>query len=372
MIDRAPKTSALGRPAAGLSRYYMDCGWYRHPKFAGQPLEALFLFEAAVGYCTEHATDGRMAADLEQLSLDLGVRLSVVRKGAKALIDIGVWRHTGDSIVVVGWAGHNPTKGELDEYRQVKSKQGSYGNHRRWHVDRDKPDAECDHCLQEGLATATPRDRSSDVASDASLATHLGWVGMASLSEASRTAPPADPANGAGERSSHDEEDVLRQTWTRLAEHDLRTWLSEDETHRCTNRAGWLREAANRRRATHDHDARAELATQPGLTAEQLAEILDPACGPDDGGQARADRAAADTAARAEAGRRFDADHAAWAAEADRYVVRLDPDERAALEAKFGEEIPPGPLHGRLVADRIRQHVMPHRPEPTLPVRGDE
>lgn len=139
----SPKPTPLGRPATGLSRYFMDCGWYRHPKFAGQPVEALFLFEAAVGYCTEHNTNGRMSGDLEQLSLDLGVKLTVVRKGARSLLDLGVWRRADTTIEIVGYANHNPLAEEVVEYSESQRQRGTYGNHVRHHVNKNVRNRDC-------------------------------------------------------------------------------------------------------------------------------------------------------------------------------------------------------------------------------------
>lgn len=366
MPERKPP--ALGRPAAGLPRYYMDCGWYRHPKFRGLPIEALFVFEAGVGYSTEHASDGLMAGDLEQLSLDLGIKHSTVRKGAAALIDRGAWRIEGDVIRIAGWADHNPTKGELDEYRQVKSKQGSYGNHRRWHVERNKPDPTCTLCVSEGLTANNPTDHpGSDIASDGSLANRMGWYGMGSSSERVATDPPTDPEPGAGEQSSRSDEDLLTATWNRLATHDLDQYLTADERHTIRNRTAWLKQAATQRRDRHEHQALAEIAgrTTP-LDPIQLAEILDPTCGPDDGGAARARAAAEATAARAATQRAQAEAIAAWTEQADERLATLDDLATLQLHLEAAEGLPAGiPERARsvLIRNRVRRLAMGEPPD---------
>lgn len=175
------KVPSLGRPATGLPRYYMDCGWYRHHKYRGLPIEALFLFEAGVGYCTQHATDGVMSADPEDLSLEVGVRLAVVRKGLAALVDRGIWVRAGGEVSFPDWGEHNPTKEEIEELSESRSKSGSWGNHVRHHLKKGVAKPDCEHC----------QDGSQPVASGSQVRSQEG------------VAPPRNPDRKSSQTSSH-------------------------------------------------------------------------------------------------------------------------------------------------------------------------
>lgn len=145
-MSSAPSTS-LARLATGLPRYFMDCGWYRHPRFAGLPIEALFVFEAAVGYSTQHGSDGELPADHEDLSLALGIRAAVVKKAINALIERQAVEVSCGRLVIRGWESHNPTSAEVRQRASERSASGSLGNHRRWHEQKGEFDANCQFCV---------------------------------------------------------------------------------------------------------------------------------------------------------------------------------------------------------------------------------
>lgn len=155
-----PPKSRLGRNARGLPRYYMDVGWWRHPNFVGLPPEALFVFSAIIGYSTEHATDGVVPANHEDLAAALGIRATVARKAVGPLLDRGCLQEKESSLVVPNWDEHNPTAEDIDAHAATRSQAAVAGNHRRWHVDRGVfvPD-ECDLCLRDGppLQTGSPK-----------------------------------------------------------------------------------------------------------------------------------------------------------------------------------------------------------------------
>lgn len=149
----ADDRTKLGRPATGLPRYYMDVGWYRHPRFLGLPLEALFVFEASIGYCYEHELSGDLPSHHEDLATALGLRATAVKKAIPLLIDRGVYERTGDGLVIRNYADHNPTGEEVQRRAAEKSSAGSWGNHKRWHLDRNIIAEDCDHCLSSHLGS---------------------------------------------------------------------------------------------------------------------------------------------------------------------------------------------------------------------------
>ena len=67
---------------------------------------------------------------------------------AARLVKAGMWHPTkrdGEpGYVFHDWADHNPTKDDNDP-----SKSGTFGNHMRWHVQRQMVKADCDHCPSE-------------------------------------------------------------------------------------------------------------------------------------------------------------------------------------------------------------------------------
>lgn len=170
---------ALGRPATGLPRYFMDCGWYRHPNYAGLPVEALFLMEAIVGYSTEHATDGRAPADPEDLAAALGVRISIARKGLRPLLDRGRLQLAGTEVKVPGWEDHNPTAAEIEAHTAERSTAGAKGNHQRWHVEKGVTKPGCPWCESpEDRSSESLSDRSSDPTAIANGSHGMGWDGI--------------------------------------------------------------------------------------------------------------------------------------------------------------------------------------------------
>lgn len=144
----ADERTRLGRPATGLPRYYMDVGWYRHPRFAGLPPETLFVFEAAIGYCHEHESNGDLPADTEDLSLALGVRLSIVRKAVPQLIDRCAFEDLGELLHVRKYEDHNPTASEIRARADERSESGAYGNHVRHHEKKGVVSDGCKFCAE--------------------------------------------------------------------------------------------------------------------------------------------------------------------------------------------------------------------------------
>lgn len=84
----ARKTS-LARSAAGLPRYYMDSGWWRHPRNISLDLAAIGLYSCIVGACNEHATNGDLPARAKDVAKMLGLDACAVRRPLRALIDAG-------------------------------------------------------------------------------------------------------------------------------------------------------------------------------------------------------------------------------------------------------------------------------------------
>lgn len=142
--------TGLGRGARGLPRFWLDVRWWRTERFHGLDPAALFVWQACVSACNESTTDGALPADLDDLSMFLGVRRSWLDDTIPALLDAGVLarRHGGrhDRLVIPGFTDHNPSKADVDGLRKERSKAGRKGNHTRHHVNQGVVDPECEFC----------------------------------------------------------------------------------------------------------------------------------------------------------------------------------------------------------------------------------
>lgn len=140
--------TSLARPAKGLPRYFMDCGWHRHIRFAGLDPAVLFVFDATVGYCTEHGTEGYAPSNPEDLALAIGVKASYVKKALPLLIERDALLDKADRVYVRGWSDHNPTNAEVEDRAKERSVSGTRGNHIRWHVNKGVVDPGCPFCME--------------------------------------------------------------------------------------------------------------------------------------------------------------------------------------------------------------------------------
>jgi hypothetical protein len=221
----------LGRAAAGLPRYYMDTGWWRARRFTGLPLDALGLVRCIVSHGNEHATDGHVPADPEDLAAAVGLRARDVRKALKPLLEREVLARDGDELVLVGWSDHNPTKADVEAYTAERSTLGGYGNHVRHHEQKGVRKDGCEWCDQP--PTASQPGRSSDPGSDppsdpepvAASSHGMGWELLTHPQTGSTTRPrhpatttPAStrpPASSDAETTTEPEPPAPRSATTR-------------------------------------------------------------------------------------------------------------------------------------------------------------
>lgn len=342
------KRAGLGRPASGLPRYYMDTGWWRSRRFAGLPLDSIGLMQCIVSHGTEHATDGHVPADPEDLAAAVGLRAREVRKALKPLVDRGILTRIGSGIgsefVVDGWAEHNPTKAEVEAMTDERSSLGKSGNHKRWHVDRGVIEPTCSLCMQgertdsDGAATASRdpgsdpvSDRSSDPASDpvgdrpsdpkaiAKRSHGMGWDGKTPLPPTSQRRSPRRagrpegedlPPDGAaedavdlpvsyvrcelGRRAGHlvhrtgRADDDRRRLFTLMAHTDA--WRREQEGETIRNRTRWIATTAEGYAESLTAKANHLLTEHPTWWLDHIAEQMtdDGRYGPLDGGTHRA------------------------------------------------------------------------------------
>lgn len=255
----------LGRGATGLPRYYMDVGWWRSRRFAGLPLEAIGLMSCIVGYGTEHATDGRLPANHEDLAAALGVRATAVRRAIAPLLERGVLvpisDDEGEALVVRSWEDHNPTKAEVEAWSSERASSGAKGNHQRWHAARGIVDPACPWCdSPTDRNSESPPDRCSDPSAIANRSHGMGWDRNTdtSSSDTSTTRPVDD--------------DPVSAAIAILAQGDLARRQSEKGP--VGNPTAWLRTASNARRKDHARTLHALHRQHPDWTPPVLASAI--------------------------------------------------------------------------------------------------
>lgn len=288
MAKRPVPASSLGRLATGLPRFYMDVGWWRHPTYAGLDESTLFVAHAAVGYCTEHGTDGALPGDPDALAQAVGVKIAAARKAVKLLVERGAWVHDGPFVRIAGYAQHNPTKAEVTEYADQRSALARKANHQRWHVARGVVDPGCDLCPPtdpQGIPPGTPQGLPTGIHQESH---GMGWYGNT----------PSPPSPGPTPTEATEEEQppldkLLEATWPHMARQLTDDAIANGEAQP-RNRAAYERTVATNLAETHAATAQAIAAScVRRLAPWELAERLDPRCGPDDGGATRAAQAAA-------------------------------------------------------------------------------
>lgn len=323
----------------------LDDAFLRNRKVVAAPPSARLLYIAGLCWSAGALTDGRIPRTvLPQLLADSGAR----RKDAENLVEVGLWESTTDAYFVPDYLDYNPSSKQIHEERarerEKKRRQRAVGASS---VDNGAAGRFMSRHLSLGDNTG---DSPGDTAGE------------------SRRESPATPSpSPCRESSSTDtrvgpaaaEEEILTATWQRMATCHLRLEL-ERNPGSIQHPDGWKRTDATRCRDLHEQRARAEIAATPTISPEQLAENLDPACGPDDGGHARALAAAADTEARAEAERQRHATDQAWQAEAERHLSDLDTARRLELERQAEIDTAPAParIRKRAVHARLLQLTM--------------
>lgn len=119
---------------------------FRDPKVRKAGRDAALLFVASLCYCQDQLTDGHIPADhLAVLAAEAWTKPGA----AKALVAHGLWVEDNGGYLVARWGEWNRPAAEVRESIEAKSQGGAYGNHVRWHVEREQPSPTCRYCSQE-------------------------------------------------------------------------------------------------------------------------------------------------------------------------------------------------------------------------------
>jgi hypothetical protein len=88
------------------------------------------------------------------------------QRDAGRLVEVGLLERGADGYRVTGWLQRNPSREAIERKSHAKSRGARHANHRRWHVEQDSPDPDCEWCQKEGLTTDQTTDLNSDQTSD--------------------------------------------------------------------------------------------------------------------------------------------------------------------------------------------------------------
>lgn len=109
---------------------------------AGANAELLFL--RSLAFARANRTDGLV----EDFDLDeLGTGLPCAEDDALTLVRVGLWVPSGSGWLIRSWEKWNPANA---------SESGTFGNHKRWHLDRGLVALNCPHCPQEPSESSPP------------------------------------------------------------------------------------------------------------------------------------------------------------------------------------------------------------------------
>ena len=240
--------------------------FFDHPKAHDLPPTAVTIFLRAICYSSKHLTDGR-------------VPLSVICSWGYAR-----WRHSLDTLSTCSLVTMSEECIQIHDYldyqrsaeeaRNIKAKRASAG-------------------AKGGKAKAAKAKQTPSKVLDGALA------------EKRREDSPSSPPQISGEQPTTKaayggEEELTRAVLAHMARCDLER--ERDSGRIITNEVGWLRKAAENRKANHADAiahliARRTTGTHYALHVE-IAEDIDGRCGPSDGGAARAQVLAAEAEAR--------------------------------------------------------------------------
>lgn len=327
----------------------IDDQFLTHPKALAAGKDGRALFIAALCHSAAHLTDGIVA----RTSLPTIAAAADVRGPSTAarLVAVGLWHEHPDGWEIHDYHDHNPTSDDVKAQRELvsrrRSEAGKRGAAKRWGNGKadSKPMANADS--QNGKAVAPSPSPSL-------------------IPPSPPIAPPTEtPPNVAGAGAPTDDDNPTTRTVEAALDHmaqcDLHRARAEGQPIR--QPAAWTRTARTNRANAHRHDLTVLAAGQPGIDPVDLAEQIDLACGPLDGGTARAQRRWEREQAEGEAADRQAAETRARRRRADQTIARLrtdDPQRLAELEAQADAALDPDLTVGRktLALQKLRQLVL--------------
>lgn len=256
----------------------LDDTFTEHPKIAALSAGAFRLHVEAICYSARNLTDGVIPDDaLRRVS---GARSAT--KYAQELHAIGAWERAENAWVIHDYLHFQPSREQVMSDREKARERKAKSRSSRRDSTRDKPPGHAvtpppGHAVSHGGSHTTPTRPDPKPSSS----------------------PPADssvtPSNGAasgGEEETREEfiEATLNACWELMADQTLERVRAEGQT--VHNAAAWKRATianlAEEHRAAALHHIGSRTAGMYYDLHVEVAEALDPRCGPADGGAKRA------------------------------------------------------------------------------------
>lgn len=87
-------------------------------------------------------------------------------RDAGRLAEVDLLKRQDDGWFITGWFDRNPSREAIEQKSAAKARGARLANHRRWHVEFDSPDLQCEWCQKDDQTTDQTTDRSRDQSSD--------------------------------------------------------------------------------------------------------------------------------------------------------------------------------------------------------------
>lgn len=238
----------------------LDVDFPSDPKFLRAGPVAGYLYFVSLALIKRTKSDGIIAS--EQLAtLCVGFPGKPDTHAAR-LVEAGLWEPVEGGWTAPAYLKRNPARAQVEEKSERKRLASVKANHDRWHSDGKRSD-DCPHCIRPPSDFGGPPDP------------------VASPSPKPETEPEPETAplrrepssSGTSAARSNDDDRTAAATRT-LAERALTR--REAEVGPVANRGRWLAAATEARRREHADAAGRLLEIKPDLTADQLADLLEP------------------------------------------------------------------------------------------------
>lgn len=123
------------------------------------------LYVQMLLYCKSTRSDGWVPDD------EIGVLVypdpeKTGTRQAGLLADVGLVERGVGGYRVTGWLDRNPSREDIERKSAAKGRGARHANHRRWHVEMDSPDPNCEWCQKSAQTPDQNSDQTPDHSSD--------------------------------------------------------------------------------------------------------------------------------------------------------------------------------------------------------------
>lgn len=238
----------------------IDDAFHRHPKARAAGLRGRALYVAGLCWANYQRSDGHIADhDLTIVAAEADVSPNTARK----LVDVGLWDRTDGGYQIHDFLEHNFSAEQMEERRAKRASAGRIGGQRSGQARRTKKEPPAQPPAEANAeANASAHGQAAGEAPTNPMA-HDPCTPSSKPTSEEREPPPTGPAAATPEA-------VIHQALALLVDRTI----AARPPH--TNPDGYRRSLEAGKRADHLDDAHSWLERDPHLTAEQLADLLEP------------------------------------------------------------------------------------------------